>query len=117
MLRLSKTNTFARALTVRLPTDDPHRFDEAALVIKYRLMPKDELTALASEGDRVLIEKAVVEVTGLGDGEGQPISGEAALAEVLDGKWSGHLQGAIIAELFDQFGDVRVKNSRPLRGR
>jgi len=117
MLKLSKTSTYTRVLTVRLPTDDPERFDEATIQVKYRLVPRNELTALAAEGDSVLIEKVVADIHGLSDGEGQALTGDAAMAELLEGGWSAHLQGAIVTDLFGQFGEVLVKNSRPSRGR
>jgi len=119
MLKLSKTNTITLPVTVRLPTDDAGKSNEGTLNVRYTLLPREEVIALNKQEltDREYIERVVVGVEGLGNDEGQPISGADALAAVLDSPWSGYLQLAILEEYFTHFGQARVKNSRPSRGR
>jgi len=119
MLKLSKTNTVTRAVTVRIGTDDPKVFNEGTIQVRFNVLSKNEIVELAERGtaDHDYARRVVADVSGLGDEQGQPISGEAALSEVLDGRWSAYLQRAILDDFFDHFGDARVKNLRPLRGR
>ena len=51
------------------------------------------------------------------DADGNPISGDAALTELKSGPWSSFLQSAVLQAYFEQFGEARVKNSKPSRGR
>jgi len=119
MLKLTKTSTITLPVTIRLPTDEAGKTNEGTINVRYHLLPKDQVVGMAREelSDREHIERTVVEISGFGDDDGQPITGEAALDEVLNGRWSGHLQSAIIEEYYAHFGQVRVKNSRPSRGR
>jgi len=119
MLKLSKTSTIARTVSVQLGTDDPGVFNEGTITVRYNILPKSEIIELTNQGtsDHDYIRRVVADVSGLCGDNDQPLSGEAALAEVLDGRLSMYLQRAILDEFFDHFGDVRVKNSRPSRGR
>jgi len=119
MLKLSRTTTIARTVTVHLGTDDPNIPNEGTITVRYRIVPKNEIIELTNQStsDYDYIRRVVADVEGLCDDNDQPVSGEAALAEVLDGRLSLYLQRAILDEYFDHVGDVRVKNSRPLRGR
>jgi len=119
MLRLSKTNTITLPVSIRLPTDDAGKSNEGTLKVRYNLLPQQEVAEMvdATVSDREVIDRVLVEVIGLGDADGQPISGADALDVVLNSGWSRHLQMAIVGEYFEHFGQARVKNSRPLRGR
>lgn len=119
MLRLIKSNTVSMPCKLRLPTENPAVFNEGSINCKVKILSKDEIRALgeAEPTDAEYIERLLVSVEGLGDEDGNPISGEAALAEVRTGQWSTFLQSAIIQAYFEQYGDARVKNSKPSRGR
>ncbi len=119
MLKLSKATTFAHQVKVRLPTDKPDVFNEGTITVNYNIKSKDEFVELGDKGlsDQEYFDAAVNSVDGLGDSEGNPISGAEALAETKSGKWSTFLLSAIISDYFEQYGEARVKNSRPSRGR
>jgi len=119
MLKLSKTSAITLPVSVRLPTDDVGKHNEGTLNVRFHLLPREEVAALVQQeiSDRQCIERIVIAVDGLGDEKGQPLSGADALAAVLDGPWSGYLQMAIIGDYFEHFGQARVKNLRPSRGR
>ncbi len=82
-------------------------------------LSKDRISELTqqdtSDGDYLRL--ILVSVDGLGNEDGSPINGEPALAEVYDGAWSTFLQAGILGAYFEQYGDARVKNSKPSRGR
>lgn len=115
MLKLSKATTFSREVKIRLPTDNPIVFNEGVLAVRYNIKSKDEVVALAAQGlsDQEYFDETVNSVDGLGDADGNAITGEAALTETRSGKWSNYLLAAIIGDYFEQYGEARVKNSRP----
>jgi len=119
MLKLSKTNTITLPVSIRLPTDDAGKSNEGTIKVRCNLLPQQDVAEMvdASISDSEVIDRILVEVIGLGDADGQPISGADALDVVLTSPWSRHLQMAIVGEYFDHFGQARVKNSRPSRGR
>jgi len=119
MLRLTKTNAVSRTIKLRLPTEKPNVFNEGDITAKVTLLPKDELRVLldADQGDAEFLRRILVSIEGLGTEEGEPISGDSALAEVYSGKWSAYLQNAIIQDYLEQYGDARAKNSKTSRGR
>lgn len=119
MLRLIKTETVALPVKLRLPTATAGVFNEGSITAQVVVLSKDQLKDLADAetSDADYIKTIVKDVEGLGDAQGNPIKGEAALAEVLNGDWSSFLQNAILAAYFEQFGEARVKNSKTSRGR
>ncbi|KAF1692764.1 hypothetical protein CSC62_14110 [Pseudoxanthomonas jiangsuensis] len=118
-LILTAIDTITRPVTLRLPTQTAGKFQEGTINVQARIKTKDELTELADRGltDLEYIDSLVVSVDGLGDANGNAITGEAALHEVKHGRWSTYLTTAIIQDYFEQFGDARAKNSKPSRGR
>lgn len=119
MLRLSKTNTVSLPCKLRLPTDNPLKFNEGTITSTVKILPKDRMRELAEAEttDAEYLELLLVSVDGLGDDEGNAIAGDAALDEVRKGQWSTFLQAAILQAYFEQYGDARVKNSKTSRGR
>lgn len=119
MLRLTKNNTIALAVKLRLPTDNPGTFNEGTITAQVVILSKDALRDLADADttDAQYIDQLVKSVDGLGDADGNPISGDAALTELKSGPWSSFLQSAVLQAYFEQFGEARVKNSKPSRGR
>ncbi|WP_296280550.1 hypothetical protein [Pseudoxanthomonas sp.] len=119
MLKLKKTAEVTRSVKVRLPTENPNAFNEGTITYKAKIKTKDELADLSERGytDQEYVDELLTEVGGLGNEEGQPITGDDALREVKTGVWSVYLIGAILQDYFEQYGDARVKNSRPSRGR
>ena len=119
MLKLKKTAEVTRPVKVRLPTENPNAYNEGTITYKAKIKSKDELAELAERGytDQEYVDELLTEVSGLGTEDGTPISGDAALQEVKGGVWSTYLIGAILQDYFEQYGDARVKNSRPSRGR
>jgi hypothetical protein len=117
MLKLSKTNLVALPVKLRLPTETPGTFNEGSITCKVVVLPKERLNELADAGtpDAEYIGEVLKSVEGLGDDEGQPMIGDTALTAVTSGPWSTFLQAAILASYFEQFGDARVKNSKPSR--
>lgn len=118
MLKLTRTNLIALAVKLRLPTETPGKFLEGTITAKVKVLTKEEIAELAEKGttDVEYIEHLVSSVEGLGDADGNPLTGEAALVEVKKGQWSAYLQAGIIQAYFEQFGEARVKNSKPSRG-
>lgn len=119
MLRLTKTETVAMPVKLRLPTDNPNSFNEGTINCKVKILTKDRMRDLTENGtnDAEYLDLVLVDVEGLGDENGTAIKGDAALAEVRAGSWSTFLQSAILQTYFEQYGDARVKNSKPSRGR
>lgn len=119
MLRLSETNTFSLPVKLRLPTENPNSFNEGTISARVKIKSKDELKEMSEREltDMEYIEELLEGVEGLGNSKGEPITGDAAIAEVKTGKWSSYLQAGILGAYFDQFGEARVKNSKPSRGR
>ncbi|MCR6661825.1 MAG: hypothetical protein NVV60_01425 [Luteimonas sp.] len=119
MLKLKKTNTVARKVKVRLPTENPNSFNEGEILVRFKISTKDEIAERADRelSDREYIGEIVDSVEGLGDEDGNPIAGDAAMHEVYAGVWSAYLQSAIFQEYHEQYGVARVKNSKTSRGR
>ncbi|KHS06603.1 hypothetical protein GGR74_002429 [Xanthomonas arboricola] len=119
MLRLTKSETVAMPVKLRLPTDNPNSFNEGTITCKVKVLPKDRVRELSDKEttDAEYLDLVLVDVDGLGDENGNAIKGDAALNEVRTGGWSTFLQNAIIQAYFEQYGDARVKNSKPSRGR
>ncbi len=119
MLRLSKTNTVSMPCKLRLPTDNPLKFNEGTITCQVKVLPKDRMRELAEAEttDVEYLDLLLVSVDGLGDDEGNAITGDAALEEVRKGQWSTFLQAGILQAYFEQYGDARVKNSKTSRGR
>ncbi|WP_295937046.1 hypothetical protein [uncultured Xanthomonas sp.] len=119
MLRLTKTDTVALPVKLRLPTDNPNAFNEGTITCKVKILAKDRISELTQQetSDVDYLRLILVGVDGLGNEDAVAISGEAALAEVYEGAWSTFLQAGILGAYFEQYGDARVKNSKPSRGR
>ncbi|MGH8039287.1 MAG: hypothetical protein ACREPD_16230 [Stenotrophomonas sp.] len=119
MLRLSKTDSVLLPVTLRIPTDKPGAFNEGSIDVLVKVLSKERLKEMSEQevSDADHIKEFVKSVTGLGDADGNPITGEEALNEVLNGTWSNFLQTAILQAYFGQFGEARVKNSKTSRGR
>lgn len=119
MLRLSKTETVSMPCKLRLPTDNPLKFNEGTITCQVKVLPKGRMRELseAETTDVEYLDLLLVSVDGLGDDEGNAITGEAALDEVRKGQWSTFLQAGILQAYFEQYGDARVKNSKTSRGR
>jgi len=119
MLRLTKTETVALLVKLRLPTDNPNAFNEGTITCKVKILSKDRMRELTEQetSDAEYLRLILVSVEGLGDEAGAPINGEAALNEIYDGAWSTFLQAGVLQAYFEQYGDARVKNSKPSRGR
>lgn len=119
MLKLQKTNTVVRPVKVRLPTENPSSYNEGTINVRYKINTKDEAVARAEREltDHEFYDEVVVDVEGLGDENGTPITGDAAHKEVKSGPWSIYLLAAIIQEYVEQYGEARVKNSKTSRGR
>lgn len=117
MLKLTKVDSVVRPVAVRLPTEQENVFNEGTIRVRFKIKSKDEVVELSKLADREFIANVVTEVIGLGNDQGEALTGQAALAEVQDGLYSAYLQQAIVAEYWDHFGDARAKNSRTSRGR
>lgn len=119
MLKLRRSNTVGRQVKVRLPTENPNTFVEGTLTAQVRIKTKDELKQFADEelSDAEYVRELVASVEGLGDEDGNAITGDKAIDEVVSGPWSNYLTAAILQDYFEQFGEARVKNSKPSRRR
>ncbi|CEM56775.1 hypothetical protein ABFU56_02920 [Xanthomonas campestris pv. campestris] len=119
MLRLTKSETVAMPVKLRLPTDNPNSFNEGTITCKVKIISKDRMRELSEKDttDAEYLDLFLVDVDGLGDEDAKAINGDAALTEVRTGQWSTFLQAAILQAYFEQYGDARVKNSKPSRGR
>ncbi|ENE1253401.1 hypothetical protein ABM187_003624 [Stenotrophomonas maltophilia] len=119
MLKLKKVAIVCRQVKLRLPTDTPDAFNEGTITVGVKILTKEKLKDLADADlhDTEYLRQILVSVSGLGDEDGNPVEGDAALAEVYNGPWSTYLQNAILQDYWEQYGEVRVKNSKPSRGR
>lgn len=119
MLKLTRTNTIAMPVRIRLPTDKPNVFNEGTITCQVKIKSKDEIRQIveAEISDADLVRELVQDVSGLGDADGNPLQGDAAIEEIISGPWSSYLTVGIIQTYFEQYGEARVKNSRPSRGR
>ncbi len=119
MLRLTKTTTVARSIKLRLPTENPNTFNEGTITAHVKVLTKDELRVQADtdQSDAEFLRRILVSVEGLGDENGEPLKGDAALAEVYSGAWCSYLQNGIVQDYWEHYGDARAKNSRASRGR
>ncbi len=119
MLKLKKVAIVCRQVMLRLPTDNPDTFNEGTFTVGVKILTKEKLKELADADlhDTEYLRQILVSVSGLGDEDGNPVEGDAALAEVYSGPWSTYLQNAILQDYWEQYGEVRVKNSKPSRGR
>ncbi|QHB72927.1 hypothetical protein [Stenotrophomonas sp. 364] len=117
MLRLKKTTTVAMPIKLRLPTENPDSFNEGTITAHVKILTKDEMKSLAEAetADAEYVDKLLVSVEGLGDEDGSPINGDAALEQMRRGPWSTFLQAAFLQAYFEQYGDARVKNSKTSR--
>lgn len=119
MLKLKKVNLIKREIKVRLPTENPNSFNEGTITVGYKCLSQTQAVDILERGltKQELYDEVVGSVEGLGDENGNPISGEAANKEVKEGLWSAYLLSAINDDFLEQFGEARVKNSKPSRGR
>ncbi|MDO5625010.1 MAG: hypothetical protein Q4G71_10000 [Pseudomonadota bacterium] len=119
MLKLKKVDTVALPVDIRLPTEKPGEFNTGKITAHVRIRSRDQVRELTERelSDEEVIRELVTAVDGLGDAEGNPVTGDAAIAEVTSGAWSNFLTAAILQAYFDQYGEARVKNSAPSRRR
>lgn len=69
------------------------------------------------EPDEALVRELFERFDGLGDENGNELTGEAAFAAVLTGPLSSYLTPAVVQAYFEQYGEARVGNSKRRRGR
>lgn len=123
MLKLKKVEGISLNVAVRLPTDDPKVFNEGSFTVRLKNIKRGDLEGILERirsdelDDAGLLREHIIEVTGLGDENGDPITGAAALEELLTGSASAYLVPAVVGEFFEHFKDARAKNSKPSRGR
>lgn len=110
-----KVDTFARKIELAIPPDDPQITGHITVV--YKVRSKAEVTELSERGlsDEEYIREIVTSVQGLGDANGNELTGDAAISEVLTGAFSMWLVPAIVAAYFEQYGEARRGNSRKRR--
>lgn len=115
--QLKQVNTFEIRIDLAIPPEKPvmrgHIFVDA--IPRTREQVKD----LADRGlsDEEYLREIAHDIRGLGDSEGNAITGDAAFKEVLDGKFGMYLLPAVIGAYFESFGQARRKNALPQRGR
>lgn len=119
MLKLSKVSEVVLQVTMRLPTDNPNKFIEGTVNCRVKVLGRDQLNDLLQRElpDEEFAGELLVGVEGLGNEEGVAYTGTEALQEFLRGPWSTYLVAGFMRAFFEQFGDVRVKNSKASRGR
>lgn len=119
MLKLSKASSVVMQVTMRLPTDNLHKFIEGTVDCRVKVLGRDQLNELLQRElpDEEFAGELLVGVEGLGNDEGVAYTGEEALRQFLRGDWSTYLVAGFMRAFFEQFGDVRVKNSKASRGR
>lgn len=119
MLKLTKVNSVAMPVTMRLPTDNPHKFNEGTVDCRVKVVGRDQLNEMLERNmpDEEFAGELLLSVDGLGNEEGVAYTGAEALQEFLRGTWSTYLVAGFMRAFFEQFGDVRVKNSKASRGR
>jgi hypothetical protein len=110
MLKLvnPKSNTFQIKITIDIP-DGPKGFFTGNAI----RMSEPDKQKLIDEGlsNAEALPKIYESFDGLGDSEGNPVSGEKAFDEVLNGKWSSYLLAAAVTQYFGQYY-TPAKNAR-----
>ncbi|MEF2154650.1 phage tail assembly chaperone [Luteimonas sp. FXH3W] len=113
MLKLKKTETFKMPVEIQLP--DGAR---GTLTFNVKYKSKADLKRMGDEeftDEQYIAEILVGAPEGLGDENGNAITGDEALREFNDGVYSAFLQNAFLQEFFARFGEARVKNSKSSR--
>lgn len=114
---IEEIDTFPLKVELCIPPTGPKRM-QGVITANCRMFNKQELKALAEEGleDAEYFERIVVSLDGMGrkgaDGKAEPVTGEAAIKEALEGKYNTYILPAIIGTYFEQFGEARRKNSK-----
>lgn len=113
---IKKVDTIEIKIDLAIPPENP--VIKGQIAVDCFLLPKDKVKELLESGldDADFLPKIAKAIRGLGNESG-PIEGKAAFDEVLTGQYSMYLLPAITQAYFEQFGEARRKNSKPLRGR
>lgn len=109
---MKEMNTFPLRVDLVIPPENP--IMRGYITVDAVVKSKEEFKVLA-EADMDDVEyfaQIVQAVHGLGDANGNPIEGEAAMREVQTGRLSMYYIPAIVSAYFEQYGEARQKNSR-----
>lgn len=109
----TKVDTFTRRVEINIP-DGP----KGHIEVDYKVKSKPEIQALGDSNlpDEEYLPEIVAAIRGLGDPEtDEPLTGQAAIEEALNGHYSMYLTSAIVQEYFASYGEARKGNSKRRR--
>lgn len=111
-------------ITIAIPPENPtirgyftghakvrSKAENTALLERYQDWSED------GDSDESLVRELYDGFSGLGDENGQELSGEAAFDAVLSGPLSAYLVPAVVQAYFAQYGEARQGNSARRRSR
>lgn len=109
---LKEIDIFSLKVELAIPPENPKM--KGFLNVDFFVKTKDEVKELGEEGldDSEYFSRLVSSVRGLGGADGEALTGQAALDEVQQGKYSMWMVPAIIQAYFEQYGEARRKNSK-----
>lgn len=115
-LSLKKITTFPLKIDLVIPPQNPTI--KGYITVDCKARSRDENRELLDQGldDAAFLREIAVNIRGLGNEDGA-IEGDDAFKEVTEGQLSMYLLPAIVGAYYEQFGEVRRKNSGPSRGR
>jgi hypothetical protein len=111
-----KISTFRRKIDLVIPPENPEL--RGHIHVDFKIMTKPQIKDLAEQGltDEEYLPKIAEAIHGLGHPEtDEPLVGEAAFKEALEGQFSMYIPNAIVEDYFAQYGQARKGNSRPRR--
>ncbi|MCK5772046.1 hypothetical protein [Algiphilus sp.] len=107
-------DTFRRKIDIEIPEAGI----SGSLEVDYKVKSKPEIADLQERGltDEEYLPEIVAAIHGLGDPEtDEPLTGQAAIDEVLHGRFSMWLTPRISQEYFAAYNETRKGNSRRRR--
>lgn len=115
-LKFVKIDTFRATVHVCLPSSDPAKPIEGSFTATYKHFSREAFESLLAEqlGDREFLDRTLIAVEGIGDGNGEPLSAEAQRNAVLDDLALG---AAAVRGFVESLAGAAGKNSKPSRGR
>jgi hypothetical protein len=110
-LALKTIETFPLKVEIAIPPEKP--IIQGTIVADCYIKNREEIKALNEEQltDSEYFDRIVHGVRGLGNDNGA-LTGDDAMVEVKDGKYSMYLLPAVVGAYFEQYGEARRKNSK-----
>lgn len=105
-------DTFQMKVHIAIPAENP--LIEGFITVDYAVLSPDERDDLNKQklSDEEYFKRLVKGIHGLGSPDtGEALAGEAAIQEVLKGKYALYLRTAILERYWEQYGEALQGNS------